>query len=68
MERYELILSHYYVEDELEEEIEAPYVVSVDIKTLEENIQYSKVNILLTMCNELISYINKEEINGKILH
>lgn len=68
MERYELILSHYYVQDEIEEEIEEPYIISIDIKTLKENMQFSKTDVLLTMCNELISYINKEELNGKNLH
>ena len=66
MERYELVLSHYYVdEDEInKEEIEEPYIASVDIKTLEDDMQFSKTNVLLSLCNELIKFINKEELEN----
>lgn len=64
MERYELVLSHYYVNENgiKQEEIEEPYIASVDIKTLEDDMKFSKTNVLLSLCNELIKFINKEEL------
>lgn len=64
MERYELVLSHYYVDENgiKQEEIEEPYIASVDIKTLEDDMKFSKTNVLLSLCNELIKFINKEEL------
>mgnify|MGYP003621697587 CR=1 FL=1 len=73
MERYQLTLSHLFIEEvddkEIEKDIEEPYVVTVDIETLETGISFSKTNLLLSMCSELIAFMNEEELySGGNLH
>ena len=73
MERYQLTLSHLFIEEvddkEIEKDIEEPYVVTVDIETLETGISFSKTNLLLSMCSELISFMDEEELySGGNLH
>ena len=73
MERYQLTLDHLFIEEiddkEIEKDIEEPYVVTVDIETLETSMSFSKSQLLLAMCSELISFMNEEELySGRNLH
>ena len=73
MERYQLTLDHLFIEEvdekEVEKSIEDPYVVTVDIETLETSMSFSKSDLLLAMCSELISFMNDEELySGGNLH
>lgn len=73
MERYQLTLDHLFIEEiddkETEKDIEEPYVVTVDIETLETSMSFSKSQLLLAMCSELISFMNEEELySGGNLH
>lgn len=70
MEQYELILKHQSVdENDNVEDIEEPYVVTVNIETLETSMSFSKSDLLLAMCSELISFMNDEELySGGNLH
>ena len=73
MERYQLTLQHLFIEEvddkDIEKDIEEPHVVTVDIKTLETSMSFSKSDLLLAMCSELISFMNEEELySGGNLH
>lgn len=73
MERYQLTLDHLFIEEiddeEIEKSIDDPYIVTVDIETLENSMSFSKTDLLLAMCSELISFMNEEELySGGNLH
>ena len=62
MEKYTLILKHTFVDVEkyIEENIEEPYIAAFTVSTLEDDIMYSKKDIVVNLCDRMVEFINSE--------
>ena len=61
MEKYILTLEHKYSEDgEIYEDIEDPYIASINIGNLYEGIKYFKINAIKELCDGMIKFIEEE--------
>ena len=63
MEKYTLILKHTWVdvEEGIEENIEEPYMATFAVSTLEDDIMYSKKDIVVNLCDRMVEFINSED-------
>ena len=62
MEKYILTLEHKYSKDGNDyEDIEEPYIASINIGNLYEGIKYFKINAIKELCDGMIKFIEEEE-------
>lgn len=64
MERYTLILKHTWIDAEecTEDTIEEPYIAMYTVSTLDEDMKYTKQDIVVNLCDRLVEFM-KEETN-----
>ena len=62
MERYTLILKHTWIDVEecTEDNIEEPYIAMYTVSTLDEDMQYTKQDIVVNLCDRLVEFMKGE--------
>lgn len=61
MERYTLTLKHTWIDVEecTEDNIEEPYIAMYTVSTLDEDMKYTKQDIVVNLCDRLIEFMKK---------